>query len=165
METDLSSLKPILALAEGEDAERRMTTAAALPIDSSPLKNRELTEAFKAAVLRKKVPGLRLPSYVEEKLTRASSKDLNEFVPDDEIAGTARKVKAVGKVGESAVVEELLMTMPELSKGCVLTYAHSACGGGVGPRRQIKAERAGTFEEVDVVMAVRFLVGVGAGEE
>lgn len=140
---DLRNMKPYLALAEGEEAARRMS---ALQNDSSPMKNRELTKEFKNAVLTQQVPRPRMPHSIVQKLIGAS-KEIENY-PERVISGT---------------VLDDLRGIPELSKGCILTYAHNS--DGTGPQRQIKAERAGVFEEVDVLMAVRYLVGIGAGEE
>jgi len=148
---DVSHLKPVLALAEGEDAVQRMS---GLQHDSSPMKNRELTQEFAAAVRSTKVPLLKMPSSIVKKLTGYSK---NPVVLSGLKPGSGPYVK---KKESPTDVE---WDMPLMSRGCLLTYAHLP-DGKRGSARQIKAERMGTFEEVDVLMAVRYLVIEGAGE-
>ena len=52
--------------------------------------------------------------------------------------------------------------IPELSKGCVVTYADDnqqrTGGGGLYGVRQVRAQRGGIFNESEVLLGVRFLV-------
>lgn len=95
---------------------------------------------------------------------------------DEDDTGSEREAQSSGppppkaghilkRTGRSAYViqSEPTMAVPELSQNCVITYAEPRAGEemALGPRgvvRQVRWQRPGRFEEVDVVVGFRFVV-------
>jgi len=131
-------------------------------VDSAhPGSSVEPESAINKPILKRKVSkveSLSTPKQKKRKLNKqVKAEDLDSQYPSVLPSSSSSPTKQVPPPWSSPIKEDEFVA-PDLCKGCCISYAGPTESNN-GGTRQIRKERGGTFEEREVLVAMRFIVG------